>query len=67
MALFVAAASLGSLVAAGLIPELYVAQQLMDAATQCGLVRDDGARECRSTIISGLKTGRNKPREVDLG
>ncbi len=67
MSLFIAAASLGSLVGAGLLPELYVGQTLMEAASANGLVRDDGARECRATILSGLKTGRSKPREVDLG
>lgn len=62
--LFIAAARLGSLVAAGLLDEDCAEGALQRAAADCGLVADDGLKSVRDTIASGLRRGRQEPREV---
>lgn len=64
-ALFVAAANLGSLHAAQIIPD--VRQSLVRAADVCGLTRDDGRRSCIATIESGWRRGLSNPRAVNEG
>ena len=60
--LFVASANLGSLFAAGIIPD--ARRQLQAAAEHCGLVKDDGVQAARATIESGWKRGCANPREL---
>ena len=61
-ALFKASANLGSLVAGGLLPDGEAQRVLEAAAEACGLVRDDGVRQVRATIRSGLRAGARAPR-----
>lgn len=63
-ALFKAAASLGSLCAAGALPADPVAASLIEAAAACGLVADDGTRAVEATIASGFKAGLARPRAL---
>ena len=58
--LFVAAANLGSLFAAGLIAD--ARKQLERAAAHCGLIKDDGLSSAQATIASGWKRGCANPR-----
>ena len=60
-ALNTAAFSLGRLVAAGLLPEQYVNDQLINAAAQIGLVNEDGMYACNATIRSGMQGGARDP------
>lgn len=60
--LFVAAANLGSLAAAGALDIEEIEAGLTGAAIACGLVRDDGARSAALTIASGLRRGLARPR-----
>lgn len=53
-----AAFALGQLVGAGLLPAMVVTETLMAAGQVAGL----GARECRATIQSGLRSGTRRPR-----
>ena len=62
--LFQAAARLGELVGAGLLPQDHAEACLEAAAQDCGLVREDGLRSVRATIASGMRRGLAKPREV---
>ncbi len=62
--LFTAAASLGSLVGARLLPQDVAEKALHDAAVACGLLKDDGPHAVRATIASGLRKGLQNPREV---
>lgn len=62
--LFKSAAALGSIVAAGALPLQHVRKSLIDAATQCGLVRDDGMHAVQSTIQSGIQAGAKCPRKL---
>jgi hypothetical protein len=62
--LFRSAASLGAYVAGGAISTHEVKQALLNAAKECGLVRDDGAPATLATIESGLKAGAQNPRRV---
>jgi putative DNA primase/helicase len=62
--LFKASARLGELVGAGLAREAVVTEILEDAATKCGLVRDDGVRAVRASIRSGLARGAANARAV---
>jgi predicted P-loop ATPase len=59
-----AAFSLGQLVGAGALSESVVRATLEDAATSCGLVREDGVKSVRDTIASGLKAGMTNPRDM---
>lgn len=63
-ALFKAAASLGSLCAAGALPADPVAASLIEAAAACGLVADDGPHAVEATIASGFKAGLARPRAL---
>ncbi|MCR5874384.1 bifunctional DNA primase/polymerase [Phenylobacterium sp. J426] len=63
--LFQAAANLGELVGANLLPEDAAIGALEQAAQDCGLHTDDGGWEgVRKTIQSGLRRGMANPREV---
>jgi hypothetical protein len=62
--LFKAAANLGELVGAGLVPESIIGDALEAAADDCGLIREDGRRVVVATIASGLARGIANPREV---
>jgi hypothetical protein len=63
-ALYKAAASLGSLCAAGALPAEPVAAQLIQAAAACGLVSDDGILAAEATVASGLGAGLARPRAL---
>lgn len=60
----VAAFKLGTLVAAGALDESEVTGCLLDAARACGLIDDDGQRAAQNTIESGLRAGRQHPRDL---
>ena len=62
--LFKAAANLGELVGAGLLRDELAEAALTCAAEACGLTHDDGRQAVASTIASGIKRGRENPREV---
>ena len=62
--LYVAAANLGSLVGAHLLPQEVAEAALERAAAECGLTRDDGPLSVRATIASGIRRGLSNPREV---
>lgn len=64
MTLFQAAANLGQLVGANLLPQDMAEANLEGAAAECGLVRDDGLHSVRATIRSGVRRGLQSPREV---
>ena len=57
-----AAFSLGQLVASGELDQDAITEALVQAATACGLVADDGERAVRATIRSGLTSGMRQPR-----
>lgn len=59
-----AALALGGMVASGWITEGDVWAWLEDAASACGLVKDDGIRSVRATIRSGLRAGMKQPRQI---
>jgi hypothetical protein len=42
-----------------------VVEALMYAAERCGLIRDDGEKQCAATIRSGLKAGMAQPLQLD--
>lgn len=48
---------------AGLKPEEST-EQIVAAATVCGLVADDGERSVRASIASGMRNGYKRPRQV---
>jgi RecA-family ATPase len=52
---------MGRLIGAGWIDERVVRAALENAAWDCGLWRDDGAKACRATIRSGLESGKRDP------
>jgi hypothetical protein len=60
--LFKTAASLGELIAGGSLDEDRVIRALDEAAVEIGL----DAKETQKTIQSGLRTGRQKPRQTDF-
>jgi hypothetical protein len=62
--LFLAAARLGELVRADLLPRAVVEAALEAAAADCGLIHDDGVRAVAATIRSGLTRGSANPRQV---
>lgn len=59
-----AAFKLAQIVAAGALTEGAVRSALEAAATQCGLVADDGAKTVHDTINSGFSAGFAKPRDL---
>lgn len=64
--LFQAAANLGSIVATGLLPQSAAEDALEHAAVDCGLMREDGPRQIRDTISSGMRRGLENPRELSF-
>jgi hypothetical protein len=62
--LFQASANLGELVGAGVLSHGEVEDALQQAATECGLVREDGVNAVRKTIASGLRKGVQNPRRI---
>jgi hypothetical protein len=64
--LFQASANLYSLVAANVLPESHAESALERAASDCGLVHEDGWHAVRATIASGKRNGFASPREVRL-
>ena len=64
--LFQAAANLGELVGAHLLPQDLAEARLEHASQSNGLWREDGARAVLATIRSGLRKGMAQPREVRL-
>ena len=64
--LFVAAANLGSLIGAALLPQQVAEAALERAAADCGLTRDDGVLSVRATIASGIRRGVQSPRELSF-
>jgi hypothetical protein len=54
---------LGTMIARGWIARPKVEAALFDAATSCGLVADDGERQTRASICSGIDGGANTPHE----
>lgn len=60
--------SMGQLVATGALDRDRVERELLLAATESGYVTDDGERQARATIESGLSAGMRKPRyPKDIG
>lgn len=62
--LFQAAANLGELVGAGLLPRDMAEDALEVAAEASGLTREDGPRAVRATIASGMNRGLAHPRRI---
>lgn len=62
--LFQAAANLGELVGAGLLPQDQAESALEAAAYDCGYMAKAGPHQVRATIASGIRRGMAKPREV---
>lgn len=58
-----AALSMGHQVAAGRIGRRQVEAALLEAASVCGLLGEDGEQACRATIKSGLDKGEAEPAE----
>jgi hypothetical protein len=59
-----AAFKLGTLLGAGTLSEGECRSRLLEAATACGLVAEDGPRAVHATITSGLRAGMQQPRDV---
>jgi hypothetical protein len=59
-ALYIASVALGQLVAGGELDAYEVTEKLVEAALSVG----QGEREARRTIVSGLRAGANRPRQV---
>jgi len=57
-----AAFRLGTMIARGWLARGEAENRLTDAATACGLVKDDGMRSVKQTIKSGLDAGTRQPR-----
>lgn len=57
------AATVGQLVAAGMLDEGQVAAALLRATERSGLLADDGIRQREATIRSGLRAGMANPRQ----
>jgi putative DNA primase/helicase len=55
---------LGSLAAAGALHEGFARAALEEAASGCGLIRDDGVRAVKSAIAAGIKLGKKQPRDL---
>jgi len=55
----------GRWVAAGALEQADVEDDLYAAATRNELVSDDGDRQCRATIRSGLGAGLQEPVDLD--
>jgi hypothetical protein len=48
------------------VPESDAVAALLDAATRCGLVKDDGKRSVQATIHSGLRAGMKDPQSLEV-
>jgi hypothetical protein len=60
-----AAFNLGQIVASGLLTEDQVVRELLAAAERCGLIlEENGGLKVRATIESGLKAGKESPRDM---
>ena len=55
---------LGQLAAAGALHEGFARAALEEAASVCGLIREDGLRAVKSAITAGLKLGKKQPRDL---
>lgn len=55
---------LGQLVAAGALVEAFAKASLEDAASSCGLIRDDGVKAVKAAIAAGIKLGKKQPRDL---
>ena len=64
LAVYTAALKCGSLVTGAGLDEALVFTRLVEAATACGLVSEDGLRSVGASIRSGLRNGRQNPRAV---
>jgi putative DNA primase/helicase len=64
LVLAASAEQLGQLVAAGALVEAFAKATLEEAASKCGLIRDDGVRAVRSAIAAGIKLGKKQPRDL---
>jgi hypothetical protein len=53
--------SMGRLIARGWIIRDRVETMLLKGADQCGLLADDGVRQCNATIDSGVRAGMTQP------
>jgi P4 family phage/plasmid primase-like protien len=56
--------NLGQLVGSGVLTEGEVKSRLFNAASACGLVKDDGTLAVNNTIASGLNAGIKQPRQI---
>lgn len=65
--LYKSAASLGSLIAARVLPADHVRHSLVEAAKMSGLVKEDGLASVNATIESGLRAGTANPRKLPGG
>lgn len=60
--LYRAALKMGSLIADGKVDRPAVESMLLEAASDCGLVADDGETQTIRTIVSGINKGMESPR-----
>jgi len=56
-----AAEQLGALAAAGALHEAFAKAALEEAASGCGLIRDDGVRAVKKAITEAIKRGKKQP------
>ena len=64
LVLSASAQRLGQLAAAGALVDAFAKAALEEAASGCGLIRDDGLRATRSTIAASFKLGKKQPRDL---
>jgi putative DNA primase/helicase len=64
LVLSASAQRLGQLAAAGALHEGFARAALEEAASGCGLIRDDGVRAVKATIAAGIKLGKKQPRNL---
>ncbi len=55
---------MGALSAAGAIDDGFARAALEEAASNCGLIRDDGLRAVKAAIAAGIKLGKKTPRDL---
>ncbi len=60
-----AAQRLGQLAAAGALHDGFAKAALEEAASACGLIRDDGLKAVKASIAAGVKLGKKQPRDLD--
>jgi Family of unknown function (DUF5906) len=66
LALSGASQRLGELFGAGALHEGFAKAALEEAASSCGLIRDDGLRAVKKVIADGIKLGKKQPRDLSL-